>query len=179
VQDDLLKICISSSAKESKKVAQGGSTARKLLVAEANCPNGKEPLWSSDLIHKVHILIFLIAVSHVLYALTSLAISLHSIQRWHEYERSALLHGLLDLPVEQLQREGENRVSFGLRHTIRQFTHPIDEATYIALRSMFIENLQVCCLHPFGAAHSQCEHIACTGGCTFPWAMLTGHLLSC
>ena len=116
---------------------------RKLLAAESSCKIGKEPLWSSALIHKVHVLIFLIAVSHVLYALTSLFISMIAMRRWREYERAATQEGLLDLPTEQLQREGESRVAFGIRQTIRQFTHPIDRVTYVALRHMFITTLQV------------------------------------
>lgn len=95
------------------------------------------------MIHKVHILIFLIAISHVVYALMSLGISMLSMRRFHAFEKVAQEGNLLPLPTDQLQRAGESRIMFGIRQAIRQFTHPIDIATYIALRRLFIEAVQV------------------------------------
>lgn len=100
-------------------------------------------MWSSALIHKVHILIFLIAVSHVVYALMSLGISMLSMGRFHAFEKVAQEGRLLDLPTDQLQRHGESKIMFGIRQAIRQFTHPIDIGTYVALRRLFIEAVQV------------------------------------
>jgi hypothetical protein len=150
----MLKICIGSKSEKDAYIA----TERRLLAAsgENSCPEGKEPLWSSDLIHKVHILIFLIAISHVLYAMVSLGVSMHAVRKWHRYEQAAQETGeLLDLPVGQLQREGEHKYWFGIRQGIRQFTHPIDRATFVALRHMFIETMQVC-------IHDMMHCCACT-----------------
>ena len=139
LQEYLLKICITSSTADT-----GVKPSRRLQAASADCAEGKEPLWSSELIHKVHILIFLIAISHVLYAMCSLAISMRAVRKWRRYERVAQSGELLDLPVAQLQREGEHKIWFGIRQGLRQFTHPIDAATYVALRRMFVETMQVC-----------------------------------
>jgi hypothetical protein len=92
---------------------------------------------------QVHILIFLIAISHVLYAMTSLGISMHAVRRWRRFEAEARNGDLLDLHVGQLQREGEHKLWFGLRQGLRQFTHPIDQATFVALRRMFVETMMV------------------------------------
>lgn len=108
----------------------------------SDCPAGKEPLWPSDLIHKLHILIFLIAVSHVTYALCSLGICLISIRRFARYEKLAA-QGLLPLNLGQLQRQGESRIWFGMRMCLMQFTERIDVGTYLAVRRQFIERAQV------------------------------------
>ena len=92
---------------------------------------------------QVHILIFLIAISHVLYAMTSLGIAMHAVRRWRRFEVTAHSGDLLDLPVGQLQREGEHKLWFGLRQGLRQFTHPVDQATFVALRRMFVETMMV------------------------------------
>jgi hypothetical protein len=139
VQEYLLKICINKS-----KEAYKYTPSRRLLAKPSSCPEGKEPLWSSGLIHKVHILIFLIAMSHILYAMATLFISMRAMHRWREFESIAQDGRLLPLPVGQLQHEGETRWAFGLRQAIRQFTHPIDIATYVAIRRMFIESAQAC-----------------------------------
>jgi Mlo family len=142
----MLKICI-----KSKKSTGIDGAARRLLAASgaaaakatSSCGEGKEPIWSSNLIHKVHILIFLIAISHVLYAMLSIGVAMHAVRKWRKYEQTAQQGELLDLPVGQLQRQGEHKLWFGLRQGVRQFTHPIDQATFVALRRMFIETVQV------------------------------------
>jgi hypothetical protein len=150
VQEDLLKICIKSKGVQKGQTTESkkydSKSSRRLLAASSDnpCQGGKEPLWSSELIHKVHILIFLIAVSHVLYAMTSVAISVHAMHRWRRFECSTQSGELLDLPVDQLQREGESKVHFALRQAIRQFTSPVDQPTYLALRRMFIKSVQAC-----------------------------------
>ena len=148
MQEYLLRICIGKSDVEADYDSDGAAKApsRRLLAAGEStfCKDrGKEPLWSSALIHKVHILIFLIAISHVLYGMASLAISMLAMKRWRAFERTAQQGDLLDLPVDQLQKEGESRFVFGLRQAVRQFTKPIDRATYTALRRMFVETMHV------------------------------------
>jgi Mlo family len=140
----LLRICVSKKKENSYEKGEDYD-ARRLLAASkgSSCGEGKEPLWSSKLIHKVHILIFLIAISHVLYALLSLAISMLSMRRFHRFERTAQKGELLNLPIDQLQRQGESKIMFGIRQGVRQFTHPIDKATYVALRRLFFERMQV------------------------------------
>ena len=81
VQEDLLKICIADPdyipSHVSEPIANGTATpailssdtatteARRRLLAtgstENACPDGKRSLWESDLIHKVHVLAFVIA----------------------------------------------------------------------------------------------------------------------
>jgi hypothetical protein len=86
MQKDILKICIHDSAYHSnhangtleaswtqtsdQATAENNGTTvephRRLLATdstESSCPEGKVSLWDSDLIHKAHILIFLIGGS--------------------------------------------------------------------------------------------------------------------
>jgi hypothetical protein len=100
-------------------------------------------MWSSALIHKMHILIFLIAVSHVLFGMASLTLSWVSMVRWRVFEEKAQGGELLTLPTDQLQREGESKVIFGIRQCVRQFTDRIDLPTYIALRQEFLFRTRV------------------------------------
>lgn len=150
MQEYLLQICVAKKeTDESYSTDEEYDSTRRLLAASAgdSCPEGKEPLWSSALIHKIHILIFLIAISHVVYALMSLGISMLSMRRFHAFEKVAQEGRLLGLPTDQLQRDGESRIMFGIRQAVRQFTHPIDIGTYLALRRLFIEAVQVCLLN--------------------------------
>ena len=131
--------------------------ARRLLAAkEANCPDGTGPLWESKLIHKVHILIFLVAVAHVVYGSVSLAISMWSMRRWKHFEEAAQQGDLMPLPIGQLRNESESSCWFGIRQAVRQFTHPIDKPTYIALRRMFCERMQARFSSPFCCSLSVC-----------------------
>lgn len=156
MQEYLLKICVDKADKGGYDDAEAEDVyRRRLLAAKADCPEGKEPFWSSALIHKIHILIFLIAASHVLYAVTSLTMSMLSMRRWQEYETTAQEGELLPLPTDQLQKEGENRVMFGLRQAVRQFMYPIDRPTYIALRRLFFERMPVC--HPHSDPTPACH----------------------
>jgi len=144
MQEYLLRICVDKANTEGYADADTkDGYGRRLLAAKADCPEGKEPFWSSALIHKIHILIFLIAASHVIYAVSSLTMSMLSMRRWQEYERTAQEGELLPLPTDQLQKTGESRIMFGLRQAGRQFVYPIDRPTYIALRRLFFERMPV------------------------------------
>ncbi len=83
---------------------------RRLFAAAAasQCPEGKESIWASDLIHKAHILIFLIAVSHIIYAALSMALSMLAMRRWASLEREVQDGLLLPLPLGGLQRHHES-----------------------------------------------------------------------
>eukprot|EP00892_Ulva_mutabilis_P008977 jgi/Ulvmu1/6451/UM003_0081.1 len=108
-----------------------------------SCPDGEEPLWESELIHKAHILIFLIAVCHIAYAMVSIALSMASMRRWHKFEQRVNGGELLPLPLGGLQKHGESSFVFGLRQCLRQFTHSLDVATYSALRALFVGRVNV------------------------------------
>eukprot|EP00892_Ulva_mutabilis_P012318 jgi/Ulvmu1/9459/UM052_0027.1 len=143
-EEYLLRICVDKANKDGyEDVETEAGYRRRLLAAKADCPDGKEPFWSSALIHKIHILIFLIAASHVIYAVASLTMSMLSMRRWQEYERTAQEGELLPLPTDQLQKADESKIVFGLRQTVRQFINPIDRPTYIALRRLFFERMPV------------------------------------
>lgn len=112
------------------------------------CPEGKEPIWESELIHKAHILIFLIAACHIVYAMVSIALSMLAMRRWHKFEQRVKGGQLLPLPLDGLQKHGEPALVFGLRQCLRQFTNPIDIATYSALRALFVDRVEVRCILP-------------------------------
>jgi hypothetical protein len=58
---------------------------------------------------------------------------------------------------------GEPVIWFGLRQCVRQFTHPVDMATYGAIRMMFIDQMHVrsAALHP-PATHAHACRLWCS-----------------
>lgn len=172
MQEHLLKICINSpnkddsSSEDDALYGYAPEATEELLEADAHrrllagggespCPDGKESLWSSDLIHKCHILIFLIAVCHLIWAMLSSVLSVFAMRKWHKFEANVQGRGLLPLPVGGLQREGEPMLVYGLRQCVRQFTHPVNEAQFGAIRALFIHLTKVrstaCYLHESAA----------------------------
>ena len=161
VQEKLLKVCINSpdgekEAYEDSEYKQAtvptGAEApeedhhRRRLMASGgghSCPGNQEPIWESELIHKAHLLIFLIAVCYIAYAVVSIALSMLAMRRWHKFEQRVIGGELLPLPLGGLQHHGEPSFVFGLRQCLRQFTHPLDIATYSALRALFVGRVQV------------------------------------
>ena len=96
---------------------------------------------------QAHILIFLIAACHLIWAMLSTVLSVLALRSWHQYEARMKTKGLLPMPVGGLQREGEPVVFYRLRQCLRQFTHPVNEAQFGAIRALFIDFTKVPCLH--------------------------------
>lgn len=92
---------------------------------------------------QAHILIFLIAACHLIWAILSSVMSMVALRRWNTYEAHIHGRGLLHMPVGGLQRHGEPAFVYGLRQCIRQFSHPVDEAQFGAIRELFIEFTKV------------------------------------
>ena len=165
VQAELLKICINSPDGEKDAyedseykhaTVPAGAEAheedhhRRRLMASGgghSCPEGQEPIWESDLIHKAHILIFLIAACYIAYAMVSIALSMLAMRRWHKFEQRVSGGELLPLPLGGLQHHGESSLIFGLRQCLRQFSRPLDVATYSALRALFVGRVNVRARH--------------------------------
>jgi hypothetical protein len=61
------------------------------------------------------------------------------------------------MPVRGLQRHGEPTLVYGLRQCVRQFTHPVNEAQYGAIRALFISVTKV---RPPSTPHPP-FHVAC------------------
>eukprot|EP00892_Ulva_mutabilis_P008285 jgi/Ulvmu1/5829/UM025_0087.1 len=141
-EDQLLKICIDSSG-DSKEEDSG---ARRLLAKalEHSCPDGQEPVWESKLIHKAHLLIFLIAAVHILYSMTSIGLSLLAMRRWKNFEKQvSQTTDALPEPWALQQGHKKSGMFLGFMQLFRQACRPLDLGTYAALRRLFLEKMNV------------------------------------
>lgn len=146
LQEQLLKICIDSSSSSDTADSPGNDAKRRLLAkaVEHSCPDGQEPVWESKLIHKAHLLIFLIAAVHILYSMTSIGLSLLAMKRWKRFERQ-VTQAAEPLPEPWAVQHGHSRsgMFLGLAQLFRQFYRPLDIGTYAALRRLFLNKMNV------------------------------------
>ncbi|EFJ49600.1 hypothetical protein VOLCADRAFT_89482 [Volvox carteri f. nagariensis] len=54
------------------------------------CAEGKEPLWPVSVQHETHYFIFAVAVTHILYCAVTIALTLHKVATWRQWEDEAL-----------------------------------------------------------------------------------------
>ncbi|KAJ0970144.1 hypothetical protein J5N97_023021 [Dioscorea zingiberensis] len=112
----------------------------------------KVPLISTDGIHQLHILIFVLAVTHVLYCITTMALGRLKMRKWKTWEEettTAEYRFSHDPDRFRLTRE----TSFGRRHLsywstspiliwiacfFRQFVRSVSKVDYMTLRHGFI-----------------------------------------
>ncbi|XP_078433981.1 MLO-like protein 1 isoform X2 [Wolffia australiana] len=85
-----------------RRLLSGGSGANK-------CPEGKVPFLSLEAVHRLHIFIFVLAVSHVLYCTVTMLLGMARIREWRNWEDA--IHA---------QQEGNNQTAPRISH-VRQF----------------------------------------------------------
>ncbi|CAG9461376.1 unnamed protein product [Pedinophyceae sp. YPF-701] len=141
IQEELLKICVPCD----------DQTCDDPLHKDDACPDGSEQFFTRGAIHSVHLLIFLIACTHVTYLFFSLLVVLLKMRRWVPWEQhasAAARHGLeLDL---RSRRVADRKTSRALRR-IRHYAHAvmgtvmdhIEEADYHALRTIVVQGLGI------------------------------------
>ncbi|XP_044504371.1 MLO-like protein 6 [Mangifera indica] len=136
-------------------IASGGTFRRSLATAASTdkcAEEGKVPFISSDGIHQLHIFIFVLAVSHVLYCVLTMALGRAKMKRWKHWEketRTAEYQFSHDPERFRFARE----TSFGRRHLsfwtktpgliwiicfFRQFVRSVPKVDYLTLRHGFI-----------------------------------------
>lgn len=130
-------------------------TDRRALLSDSSgetCKSGYEPLITVEAAHQLHILIFFLAVFHVLYSAITMMLGRLKIRGWKEWEREAL-----SLEYEFTNDPSRFRLthetSFVKAHTsfwtklpiffyvgcfFRQFYKSVTKADYLTLRNGFI-----------------------------------------
>ncbi|XP_077245651.1 MLO-like protein 12 [Tasmannia lanceolata] len=166
LQSPISKICIPMSVgntwhpckrKDDNSTAAASTVGRRILAGggggEDVCgKNGKVPLISSEGINQLHIFIFVLAVFHIIYCITTMALGRAKMRRWKKWERETKT-------VEyQFSHDPERfrfarDTTFGRRHLnfwssspvliwivcfFRQFVRSVPKVDYLTLRHGFI-----------------------------------------
>ena len=131
-----------------------------------NCPLGQISFASEAVFHYIHFLIFLIAVMHILFGIVSMAVSFARLKyRWRSYEAAATLpvraHYFSALPTltrSTILTDGEmtdimradaanvqarTAKSRSARILTALFVPSLQQATYISLRRLVVEGLNI------------------------------------
>ncbi|KAG7584135.1 Mlo-related protein [Arabidopsis suecica] len=162
----ILKICVSRKAALSmlpcssedtelfQKLAPS-SLSRHLLAAgdiSVNCKQGSEPLITLKGLHQLHILLFFLAVFHVLYSLITMMLSRLKIRGWKKWEQETLSHDY-EFSIDHSRLRLTHETSFVREHTsfwttipfffyvgcfFRQFFVSVERTDYLTLRHGFI-----------------------------------------
>ncbi|KAF9595586.1 hypothetical protein IFM89_001058 [Coptis chinensis] len=139
-------LSVSNSTMNIRRVLAGAATKDKCTA------KGKVSLISTDGIHQLHIFIFVLAVSHVLYCIITMALGRLKMRRWKAWERETRT------AEYQYQHDPERfrfarDTSFGRRHLkfwsetpiliwivcfFRQFFRSVPKVDYLTLRHGFI-----------------------------------------
>lgn len=115
--------------------------SRKLLAGYGDsCPEGEEPFWSANTLHQTHLFIFMVAVTHVLYATASVIICLLRMRRWKQFEQRPN-HELKMLKNTNLVY-GKNSFEYWFWSFWAQFSPSVDESLYLSMRCLFIERME-------------------------------------
>ncbi|XWS59699.1 hypothetical protein CRYUN_Cryun08bG0144200 [Craigia yunnanensis] len=131
----------------------GGSDRRVLAAAGYDkCAKGKVPFVSEDGIHQLHIFIFVLAISHVLYCIITLALGRAKMRKWKAWEmetRTVDYQFSHDPERFRFARDttfGRRHLSFWSRTPVllwivcffRQFFRSVPKVDYLTLRYGFI-----------------------------------------
>ncbi|MCL7040328.1 hypothetical protein MKW94_030187 [Papaver nudicaule] len=115
-------------------------------------PKGKIPLISKEAIHQLHIFIFVLAVSHLLYCILTMALGRAKMRKWNNWEKetqSAEYQFTHDPDRFRYARDttfGRRHMSVWSRSTVllwtacffRQFVRSVPKVDYLTLRHGFI-----------------------------------------
>ncbi|KAI4985125.1 MLO-like protein 9 [Hordeum vulgare subsp. vulgare] len=127
------------------------------MLSEANmntkCPPGKVSLISINALHQLHIFIFFLAVFHVSYSATTMALGRAKIRGWKEWEKEAAGQDDEQSNNDPSQFRFTHETSFVRQHMnvlnktpasfyisnfFRQFFRSVRRADYCALRHSFV-----------------------------------------
>ncbi|MED6204065.1 MLO-like protein 8 [Stylosanthes scabra] len=170
-QSYIVRICIPGSAADKllpcKYVGTGDASGdknkhgRRLLSYEHRflsedtvykCKEGYVPLISSNGLHQLHILIFFLAVLHVLYSALTMLLGRLKIRGWKAWEAETSSHGY-EFATDASRFRLTHETSFVKAHAtfwtrnpfffyigcfFRQFYRSVGKADYLALRNGFI-----------------------------------------
>ncbi|KAG8662922.1 hypothetical protein MANES_01G156800v8 [Manihot esculenta] len=168
-QTYIIKICISQKVADTMlpcrsdgKNDQTEERRRRLLGYErrflagaettSKCKTGYEPLITVDGLHQLHILIFFLAVFHVLYSFTTMMLGRLKIRGWKEWEQETSSHDY-EFSNDPSRFRLTHETSFVRAHTsfwtripfffyigcfFRQFYRSVSKADYLTLRNGFI-----------------------------------------
>lgn len=116
------------------------------------CKEGHKPLISVNGLHQLHILIFFLAVLHVLYSAVTMLLGRLKIRGWKAWEAETSSHGY-DFANDPSRFRLTHETSFVRQHAtfwtkipiffyiscfFRQFYRSVDKADYLTLRNGFI-----------------------------------------
>eukprot|EP00803_Ostreobium_quekettii_P010332 evm.model.scf_2388.1 EVM.evm.TU.scf_2388.1 scf_2388:10559-15702(+) len=121
-----------------------GMAMRTLLAGgggEEVCPSGKESFWSIRTIHETHIFIFVLAVTHILFAGLSMLVCSWKVRQWKQWEDNCQ-QGLKRVECGNLLNH-ENIFIVYFQAFFAQFHQHIDEPMYLGLRRLFIERMEL------------------------------------
>ncbi|XBH94976.1 hypothetical protein VPH35_085620 [Triticum aestivum] len=126
------------------------------MLSEANmntkCPPGKVSLISINALHQLHIFIFFLAVFHVCYSATTMALGRAKIRGWKEWEKEAagqdeevtndpsqfrFTHET-SFVRQHMNVLNKTPASFYISNFFRQFFRSVRRADYCALRHSFV-----------------------------------------
>ncbi|XP_071910213.1 MLO-like protein 10 isoform X1 [Coffea arabica] len=128
---------------------------RRVLAAgakEPSCKQGRVPLISVDGLHQLHILIFFLAVFHVIYSAVTMALGRLKIRGWKDWEQETSSHHY-EFSNDPTRFRLTHETSFVRAHTsfwtsipiffyvgcfVRQFFHSVSKSDYLTLRNGFI-----------------------------------------
>ncbi|CAA7045196.1 unnamed protein product [Microthlaspi erraticum] len=156
----ILKICFPSKAAMLPCPFENASTlapslSRHLLAADdfhVNCKNGSDPLITLKGLHQLHILLFFLAIFHILYSLVTMMLSRLKIRGWKKWEQETLSHDY-EFSIDQLRLRLSHETSFVRAHIsvwtklpfffyvecfLRQFFVSVGRTDYLTLRHGFI-----------------------------------------
>lgn len=127
---------------------------RRFLAAASpvECRKGYEPLISVQGLHDLHILIFFLAVFHIVYSFLTMMLGRLKIRRWKEWEKETLSHDY-EFSNDPSRFRLTHETSFVRAHNsfwariplffyigcfLRQFFRSVGRADYLTLRNGFI-----------------------------------------
>ncbi|XP_047337649.1 MLO-like protein 10 [Impatiens glandulifera] len=131
------------------------SYGRRILAAGSagpGCKKGKVPLITVDGLHQLHILIFFLAVFHVLYSAATMALGRLKTRRWKQWELETTSHDY-EFSNDPSRFRLSHETSFVRAHTsywtkipiffyigcfFRQFFRSVSKSDYLTLRNGFI-----------------------------------------
>ncbi|XP_019199042.1 PREDICTED: MLO-like protein 6 [Ipomoea nil] len=146
---------LSSEENSRRRLLAAPGGVRRVLAAAGGdkcAAKGKVPLISADGIHQLHIFIFVLAVFHVFYCITTLALGSAKMRRWKAWEEETkTIEYQFAHDPERFRFARET--SFGRRHLsfwtktpillwiacfFRQFIRSVPKVDYLTLRHGFI-----------------------------------------
>ncbi|XP_068657962.1 MLO-like protein 12 [Aristolochia californica] len=152
-EEPISRICVRKRVADSFLPCRGENSSFELLTSSATETSGMVPLVSRRGITELHILIFVLAVFHVLYCVLTMFLGTTKMKRWKAWEEETRsLHYRIENDSRRFQLT--RQTPFGKRHLklwsshpwllwpvcfLRHFRGSVTKADYFALRIGFIK----------------------------------------